>query len=67
LKKAEERSKELLDRQLDKQDEIGTAITNLAMIDFNEISINQTITILLDATKKNCSCSRSMESYYSIL
>ncbi len=52
MKKAEERSKELLNRQLDKQDEIGTAFTNLAMIDFNEISINQTITILLDATKK---------------
>jgi hypothetical protein len=52
LKKAEERSKELLDKQLNKLDEVGTAITNLAMINFNEISINQTITILLDATRK---------------
>ncbi len=52
MKKAEERSKELLDKQLNKLDEVGTAITNLAMINFNEISINQTITILLDATRK---------------
>jgi hypothetical protein len=37
---------------MNKQDEIGIAITNLATINFNEISINQTIKILLDAAEK---------------
>ena len=37
---------------MNKQEALGTAMTALAMIKFDEISINQTITILLDATKK---------------
>ena len=52
LNKAEQRSKELFGKQMNKYDEVGTAITNLEMIDFNELSINQTITILLDIAQK---------------
>jgi hypothetical protein len=35
-----------------KQDEVGAAIQSLAVINFNEISINQTIKILLDTAQK---------------
>ncbi|CAF0808871.1 unnamed protein product [Adineta ricciae] len=52
LKEAEERSKNAFTQQMNKQNALGTAMTALAMIKFDEISINQTITILLDATKK---------------
>ncbi|CAF0851874.1 unnamed protein product [Adineta ricciae] len=52
LKEAEERSKNAFNQQMNKQNALGTAMTALAMIKFDEISINQTITVLLDATKK---------------
>ena len=34
-----------------KQDEFGTAISTLATINFSELSINQTIKVLLDAAE----------------
>jgi hypothetical protein len=37
---------------MNQQDEVSTAINTLSMINFNELSINQTIKILLDAVEK---------------
>jgi hypothetical protein len=51
LTRAEDESREIFNLQMNKQDEIGVAITNLATINFNETSVNQTIKILLDAAE----------------
>ncbi|CAF1508175.1 unnamed protein product, partial [Adineta steineri] len=52
LKKAEEHTKKLFDQQMNKQDEITVAMNQLATMDFNQMSIDETIKVLLNAAEK---------------
>ncbi|CAM4950534.1 unnamed protein product [Rotaria socialis] len=51
LQTAETHNKNIYDQQMKKQDELSLAISNLAKLNLNELSVNETIKILLDATK----------------
>jgi hypothetical protein len=37
---------------MNKQDDLSTVMNNLAQLNFNELSINATIKVLLDATQQ---------------
>ncbi|CAF0794059.1 unnamed protein product [Rotaria sp. Silwood1] len=51
LKEAEKNSKNIYNQQMNKQNELESVINNLTTINLHELSINETIKILLDATK----------------
>ncbi|CAF3937738.1 unnamed protein product, partial [Rotaria sp. Silwood1] len=52
LKEAEEESKKFFNNQVNKQNEMAAAIHQLASLNLGELSINQTIKVLLEAAQK---------------
>ncbi|CAF4043059.1 unnamed protein product [Rotaria sp. Silwood1] len=52
LQAAVQRSKELFNQQMNKQNELVKAISSLAMMNFAEISTNETIKLLLNAAQQ---------------
>ncbi|CAF2251726.1 unnamed protein product [Rotaria magnacalcarata] len=51
LQTAETHNQNIYHQQMNKQDELNLVISNLAKLNLNELSVNETIKILLDATK----------------
>ncbi|CAF1360950.1 unnamed protein product [Rotaria sordida] len=52
LKEAEDYSKELFNKQLDRQNEMAIAINHLATLNFAEMSNNEIIKVLIDAAQQ---------------